>query len=239
MIISVRVILNSLSQRIDADPEQEPPVVARRLKRKKANRRLPPTHRRRMINLRHHLCLLANFILFLSLLALADGFTCQGNTYDAALKDCPDKGSQKLSAGGNVTVLVKTATNLPNRDFTGTSAGVSDPYVKLTVGSVSAKTRTIYNNLNPEWNERLNIGVLGSATAITIEIWDEDTGMEFGDDLIARTIIRVPFCSTFSANYTRQTCRTVFGCEVDDSLWKQPYRQLCNETDFVAFSQAT
>lgn len=187
--------------------------------------------------------LVGSLVLWLALLSslavLADGFTCQGNTYEAALRNCPDSGSQKLSAGGNVTVLVKAATNLPNRDFTGTSAGVSDPYVKLSVGRVSAQTRTVYNNLNPEWNERINIGVLSSATAVTVEIWDEDTGMEFGDDLIARTLVRVPFCSTFSANYTRQTCSSVFGCEVDDSLWKSPYRQLCNETDFVAFSTST
>jgi hypothetical protein len=62
------------------------------------------------------------------------GFTCQGSTYATAIGSCPDNGKQRNSAGGNVTIHIRRATNLPNTDNTGPSAGVSDPYVKFTVG---------------------------------------------------------------------------------------------------------
>jgi hypothetical protein len=62
-------------------------------------------------------------------------FTCQGNTYAGALAACPDRGAQAHSSGGNVTILVSYATNMPNRDATGPAAGVSDPYVKFSVGT--------------------------------------------------------------------------------------------------------
>lgn len=155
-----------------------------------------------------------------------------------ALNSCPDAGAQAKSAGGNVTILVKYATNLPNRDATGPAAGVSDPYVKFRVGDVTAETSNIRNNLNPEWNEYVSLGFLSSATLINVEIWDKDTGLEFSDDLLVRSTVRVPFCSTFSANYAEERCESPFGCSADDSLWQMPRRKQCNETGTINFAAA-
>jgi hypothetical protein len=53
----------------------------------------------------------------------AAGWTCQDS--------CPDLGTQKLSYGGNVTITVIRAINLPNKDRFGPLSGVSDPYVQV------------------------------------------------------------------------------------------------------------
>jgi len=162
-------------------------------------------------------------------------FSCQGTSYSSAISKCPDIGAQKMSAGGNVTVFVRSANNLPNRDHTGPSAGVSDPYVRFTVGSIVKETKNIRNELNPVWNEFVNIGVLGSATLIQVEIWDKDSGLEFTDDLLATSSVRVPFCSTFYSNYTYNDCGDAFGCKSEDSLWHMPSRQQCVESGFISF----
>ena len=164
------------------------------------------------------------------------GFTCQGTNYNQALGNCPDKGAQKLSSGGNVTVFVKAAYNLPNMDFSGPAALVSDPYVKFSVGgSEVGRTRFIRNNLNPVWNEKVNLGVLASATEIQVEIWDYDIGVELDDDLLVRAPMRVPYCSMFHANLTSVDCGMPFGCESKDSLWAAPTRLMCNESGIVSF----
>ena len=140
-----------------------------------------------------------------------------------------------MSSGGNVTIFVRSANNIPNYDHTGPSAGVSDPYVRFSVGSVVKETRNIRNTLNPVWNEFINLGVLGSGTLIIVEIWDKDTGLEFSDDLCVKESVRVPFCSTFSANTTYANCGNDFGCSSQDSLWHMPTRQECVESGYVSF----
>jgi hypothetical protein len=167
-----------------------------------------------------------------------DSFSCNiGKTYEDALRSCTDGGVQQFTSGGNVSILVHYATNLPNRDASGPAAGVSDPYVKFTVGDYTAQTSNVRNNLNPHWNELVSIGYLDSATAITVEIWDKDTGLEFSDDLLVRSTLRVPFCSTFMAPYDEVRCGSTFGCESDDSLWHMPRRQQCNETGAINFGR--
>jgi len=166
-------------------------------------------------------------------------FTCQGGNDVAALAACPDTGVQDLTLGGNVTILVKYATNLPNRDASGPAAGVSDPYVKFKVGGVVKTTRNIRNNLNPVWNQEVNLGVLQSATLVQVEIWDKDGGLEFGDDILTRGNFRVPFCSSFATKYAHtdeELCGQPFGCSADDSMWAMPVRKRCNETGEIRFN---
>lgn len=177
-------------------------------------------------------------LILCSVLSLAAGqqrLNCQGVTYANALINCPDRGSQQVSSGGNVTIKILYATNMPNKDNTGPSAAVSDPYVKLRAGSVTLQTRAIRNNLNPIWNEEVNLGVLGSATLISVEIWDKDSGLEFSDDLLLTGNFRVPFCSYFQSNYTTETCGDPFNCLAEDSLWQMPTRQVCSYTGLVNF----
>jgi hypothetical protein len=81
------------------------------------------------------------------------------------------------------------------------------------------------------------LGFLLSATEIEVEIFDYDVGTELDDDLLVSSSIRVPHCSTFSANYTTEVCDSVFGCSVEDSLWAKPERKMCNESGVVSFSR--
>jgi hypothetical protein len=165
------------------------------------------------------------------------GFTtCQGTNYENALLNCPDRGAQRFSSGGNVTILVRRAQNIPNSDFaSGPSSGVSDPYVKFTAGDIKRSSSPRRDSLNPVWDEYVNIGVLGSGTEIKVEIWDEDSGIEFGDDLLLTDSVRVPFCSMFSAPTVTLDCGEPFGCSADDSAWLMPTRQQCRESGVIAF----
>lgn len=51
--------------------------------------------------------------------------------------------------GIKLHVRVQEARNLAAKD----SNGLSDPYVRLQLGSSKAKSKIIYKNLNPVWNE--------------------------------------------------------------------------------------
>eukprot|EP00605_Chrysophyceae_sp_TOSAG23-4_P002684 GSChrysophyteH1.ASY1.ANO1.2961.1 assembled CDS len=185
----------------------------------------------------------ATFVWLLAVLLLVrtavaqDGFTCQGTSVGDAYTNCPDKGSQRGSAGGNVTASIKFANNLPNKDFSGPSSLVSDPYVKFSVdGKEVGRSSVIRNTLEPVWNEDVSVGFLLSATKMDVEIYDADSGVEGTDDLLVKGTLRVPFCSTFNANETFHYCGTPFGCEVDDSTWAYPGRQMCHETGIVSFA---
>ena len=183
---------------------------------------------------------LSVLLIFISICTLCnggtEGFTCQGNKINEALSKCPDGGQSLYSSGGNVTAYIKWANNLPNRDFSGPSAGVSDPYVKFIIGEKTVQSSVVRNTLNPSWGyEPVNLGVLNSATYIGIEIWDNDIGVEGADDILVSTFARVPFCSTINATTSRIECPEVFGCAADDSAWKTPVRQLCNESGLITF----
>lgn len=159
-------------------------------------------------------------------------FTCQGTTYNSAISKCPDIGTQRMSAGGNVTVFVRNSNNLPSSNK---ATGLSDPYVRFTIGTIVKQTRYVKNTLNPVWNQYVNLGVLGSATLINVELMSKGGGLLFADALLATSSVRVPFCSTFYANYSYNNCGADFGCESDDSLWHMPSRQQCVESGYVSF----
>ena len=162
-------------------------------------------------------------------------FTCQGNTYNAAKANCPDKGNQEKTMGGNVSVIVKTMRNLPDRDIHLSSA-LTDPYVKFTMeNGRTARSSAARDTLNPVWNEEVNLGLLQSATELKVQIYDEDSGLEFFDDLLLTVPIRVPFCSMFHANETENFCGAPFGCSVDDSTWAAPSRKMCHEYGLINF----
>lgn len=79
---------------------------------------------------------------------------------------------------GMLYVSVIKAKDLKNKDF----LGKSDPYVKLTVGNSTQKTRTIMNNLNPEWNETFSLVVDDPETEsldISVYDWDKVHSLHF------------------------------------------------------------
>lgn len=54
---------------------------------------------------------------------------------------------------GVLRVHVVEAKDLMKKDINMLGRGSSDPYAVLTVGSQTYKTKTIDNNINPQWDE--------------------------------------------------------------------------------------
>ena len=166
-------------------------------------------------------------------------FTCQGTNFVQALGNCPDDGAQEATIGGNVRIFVKKARNVPNSDSAGPAAGVSDPFVRFKNGNFHRDTRAKTNTLSPVWDEEVDLGFMNSGEEIKIELWDQDSGLEFSNDLLASTTMRVPFCSMFMANYTTlaQKCDGVLDCKATDSLWQMPRRRMCVEKGEISFNR--
>lgn len=82
---------------------------------------------------------------------------------------------------GDLSVMVVAAKNLVIRD-TGASGGVSDHYVKLSLGSINKRTRAVHCNLNPRWDSGLFVfRVLGADQILQLSVLDESakTGANF------------------------------------------------------------
>lgn len=71
---------------------------------------------------------------------------------------------------GLIKVNVLRGTNLAIRDMVS-----SDPYVILSLGGQSVKTRVIKNNLNPVWNEKLMLSIPDYVPPLKLLVYDKDT----------------------------------------------------------------
>lgn len=71
---------------------------------------------------------------------------------------------------GLIKVNVVKGTNLAVRDVM-----TSDPYVILSLGNQSVKTRVIKNNLNPVWNEKLMLSIPDTIPPLKLLVYDKDT----------------------------------------------------------------
>ncbi|XP_057503019.1 probable ADP-ribosylation factor GTPase-activating protein AGD11 isoform X2 [Actinidia eriantha] len=71
---------------------------------------------------------------------------------------------------GLIKVNVVCGTNLAVRDIV-----TSDPYVILSLGNQSVKTRVIKNNLNPVWNEQLMLSIPQNIPPLKLLVYDKDT----------------------------------------------------------------
>uniref|UniRef100_A0A5B6ZGA4 Putative ADP-ribosylation factor GTPase-activating protein AGD11 isoform X1 n=1 Tax=Davidia involucrata TaxID=16924 RepID=A0A5B6ZGA4_DAVIN len=71
---------------------------------------------------------------------------------------------------GLIKVNVVRGTNLAIRDMMS-----SDPYVILSLGRQSVKTRVIKNNLNPVWNEKLMLSIPEHIPPLKLLVYDKDT----------------------------------------------------------------
>ena len=66
----------------------------------------------------------------------------------------------------------------------------SDPYIVLTLDDrVIGKTKTVYRNLNPEWEESFQIPLLHVNCDISLKVFDEDKLQD--DDLMGEVIVDV------------------------------------------------
>ncbi|XP_077303281.1 perforin-1-like [Lithobates pipiens] len=79
-----------------------------------------------------------------------------------------------------VVVTVNSASNLWG-DYTSRT----DAFVKIS-GLTSVQTPTIWNNNNPTWNMRFDLGIqeLGLVSSFQVEVWDEDN--KYDDDLLGK-----------------------------------------------------
>ncbi|KAK1422816.1 hypothetical protein QVD17_18105 [Tagetes erecta] len=70
---------------------------------------------------------------------------------------------------GLIKVKVVRGTNLVIRDVRS-----SDPYVMLSLGNQTVKTRVIKNNLNPIWNEKLMLSIPEDVPHLKVNVFDKD-----------------------------------------------------------------
>lgn len=56
----------------------------------------------------------------------------------------------------------------------------SDPFCRVQLGGLRARTRTINRDLNPAWNEKFALDLRGDSNwtlrDLVISVWDEDLG---------------------------------------------------------------
>uniref|UniRef100_A0A672HNS7 Multiple C2 domains, transmembrane 2b n=1 Tax=Salarias fasciatus TaxID=181472 RepID=A0A672HNS7_SALFA len=79
--------------------------------------------------------------------------------------------SQDLSRSFLLTVNLKEGRNLVIRDRCGTS----DPYVKFKLdGKTFYKSKVVYKNLNPAWNETFSLPVKDLNQKLYIKVYDRD-----------------------------------------------------------------
>ncbi|XP_076904942.1 putative ADP-ribosylation factor GTPase-activating protein AGD11 [Bidens hawaiensis] len=85
---------------------------------------------------------------------------------------------------GLIKVKVVRGTDLAIRDVRS-----SDPYVMLSLGNQSVKTRVIKNNLNPVWNERLMLSIPEDVPPLILSVYDKDKFTE--DDFMGEAEIDI------------------------------------------------
>ena len=170
----------------------------------------------------------------------------QGSSFSClnGLTKCPDQGRYR-SAGGNVTLTILEMKNLPDMDGYGLAGLETDAFIKVTMESNGDEriSGVIDNSLNPSWPpcaekhclgkddilRDLNFGYRKAGQRMIVDVYDYDSGLEFGHDWIATIPVNVIYCSAFTAR-VQQTPN-----EEEDGVWKMPEQPLCVEEAWFPF----
>merc|ERR1712002_1300507 len=90
---------------------------------------------------------------------------------------------KKILEPGQVLITVFKARDIEKKG----KFGKADPYVKMTLGKHKAKSATVKNNHNPEWNFKASFDINESTTnEVSIAVFDEDFGK---DDALGSTVL--------------------------------------------------
>merc|ERR1711936_602696 len=86
---------------------------------------------------------------------------------------------------GHIVITVYKARDIEKKGM----VGKADPYVNITLGEQKAKSATIQNNHNPEWNFKAAFEVDENSNGdVTIAVFDEDFGK---DDSLGSTTLEI------------------------------------------------
>jgi len=90
-----------------------------------------------------------------------------------------------IQVNGKLIFILHNAKDLENKDW----VGKSDPYAVVTLGQTVYKTKTITNNLNPEFEQKMEFDInTTSPSSLNIELFDEDITR---DDCLGNTAIDI------------------------------------------------
>ncbi|XP_065194559.1 multiple C2 and transmembrane domain-containing protein 2-like isoform X2 [Sycon ciliatum] len=86
-----------------------------------------------------------------------------------------------------LAVTIVSGHSLVARD----SNGLSDPYVKMKIGSgySKAKTTIVHKSLSPIWNESFDLGVYSLDDSVLLRVYDHD--LIGSDDSMGRTVVNL------------------------------------------------
>ncbi|XP_028314099.1 perforin-1-like [Gouania willdenowi] len=99
--------------------------------------------------------------------------------------------------GKNVEVTVINGIGM-----TGDGLSRPDPYVKVTIGDITKKTKVIRSTRNPVWWQGFSFKNINS-NEMRIEVWDQDSGLRGGDDHIGTCMEDLSYHSN---GYTHVQC---------------------------------
>ncbi|GMH14094.1 hypothetical protein Nepgr_015935 [Nepenthes gracilis] len=77
-------------------------------------------------------------------------------------------GSMAVSGNGRIELVLVEGKDLVAADLRGTS----DPYVKVQYGNIKRKTKVIYKNLNPQWNQSFEF--LDDGSPLVLQVKDHN-----------------------------------------------------------------
>ena len=98
--------------------------------------------------------------------------------------------SKKLLEKGKISITIYKARNIEKKGM----FGKADPYVNIMLDAQKAKSTTVKDNHNPEWNFTSTFDVDKNTTEkMKIEVFDEDLGK---DDSLGSTLLDISSIKT-------------------------------------------